>query len=373
MAHIRKRGKKYTVIIELEKDEEGKRKQKSIGTYDTLKKAKEVLVSTENARLNNTYILENKITLNSYIKKYFEEDLKSLAKSTQADYIAIYNNYITKYFKSLRLQAINVLNIQDYFNNYISHLSPQSIRKHYALLNGIFTKAFKSELIPKNLCDYVTLPKIKKTKTIERLELSEIKLLLEESKNNDKFEIPILLSINLGLRLGEILGLSWQDVNFKNNTIDINKTFNVIKEELIFKEPKTESGKRCLLANAEVMQVLKAEQLRQKKEKLKNKSFDNEFNLVCVNKNGRYINPRTFSKEFGLYLEKIKFPKKIRFHDLRHANATLMLASGVPAKVASKRLGHSKISTTLDIYTDVLKEVEVNVAEKLENILYKSK
>ena len=370
MAHIRKRGKKYTVIIELEKDEEGKRKQKTIGSYGTKKKAQEVLLSTENARLNNTFIEENKMLFNDYTKKYLEEVVAALAKSTQVDYEIIYNNYTKDYFKNMKLQTISVTVIQDYFNNYIKHLSPQTIRKHYALLNGIFTKAFKSELISKNLCDYVTLPKVKAMKT-ERLELEEIKLLLEKSKET-RFEIQINLAINLGLRLGEILGLKWKDIDFTKCTVDINKTFNIIRQELIFKEPKTENSNRTLIANKEVMQMLKEEYLKQKEQRLKEKSF-NEMDLVCVNSKGRYINPRTFSKEYSVFLGKINFPKKIRFHDLRHANATLMLASGVPAKVASKRLGHSKISTTLDIYTDVLKEVEINVADKLENILYNSK
>lgn len=370
MAHIRKKGKKYSVIIELGKTEEGKRKQKCIGTYDTRKKAQEVLLSTENARLNNTYIEENKITFLDYLDKYFDEEISKKAKSTQEDYRIIYNKYLTKYFENMRLQTLSVVLIQDYFNNYIKDLSPQSIRKHYALLNGAFTKAFKSEIISKNLCDYVTLPKVKKTTKIERLELSEIREILKLSKGT-KLEIQINLAINLGMRIGEILALTWKDIDFSKKTISINQSLNVIRSEPIFKEPKTESGNRKLIANKEVMDLLKKELIRQEEEKLEDETF-NELDLVCVNKNGRYVHPRTFSKEFAYFLKKHEL-KNIRFHDLRHANATLMLASGVPPKVASKRLGHATIATTLDIYTDVLKEVESNVADKLESLIYKNK
>ena len=367
MAHIRKRGKKYSVIIELEKSSEGRRRQKYIGTYVSKKKAEEVLLSTENARLNNTYIAENKILFNDYVEEYFNQEITKRAKTTQNDYRILIEKYIKKYFDNMRLQAISVVNIQDYFNNYIRDLNPKTVRKHYAVLNGVFTRAFKSELITKNLCDYVTLPKVEQREVV-RLELEEIRNILEKSKESN-FNLEINLAINLGLRLGEILGLKWEDVNFKKNTIDINRSFNVVNGEPLLKEPKTKSGKRQLASNKEIMDLLHKELLRQKQERLKDKDF-NELNLVCVNRDGRYVNPRTLSKEFSNWLKKIGF-KHIRFHDLRHANATLMLLGGVQPKVASKRLGHSKISTTMDIYTDVLKELDVDVAEKLESILYK--
>jgi integrase len=144
-----------------------------------------------------------------------------------------------------------------------------------------------------------------------------------------------------------------------------------VKSELILKEPKSETSKRTLEAPKELIQVLKEHKTKQKEIYLRSKGeCKNEENLVCTRNNGKLINPCTFSTVFSKFLKRRNLPD-IRFHDLRHTNATFMLLSDTPMKVASGRLGHSTIAITADLYTHVLQELDRDAADKLNDVLYK--
>ena len=210
--------------------------------------------------------------------------------------------------------------------------------------------------------ELVEAPKPKKY-TAAFLDPVQVKQLFEGVKNS-RYEVPVHLAIGLGLRASEIFGLMWDKVDFENNLIKID-TVSVYDEDLkrpVLKEPKSETSDRVLTAPKEIMELLK-----------KQKQFQNDIgldtNFVFTNENGTQATSASFHTPYTNYIKRRNLPL-VRFHDLRHTNASLMLLAGVDAKTTSKRLGHSEIGITLNLYTHVLDQLERDASNKISNIIY---
>ena len=165
-------------------------------------------------------------------------------------------------------------------------------------------------------------------------------------------EIPILLAACAGLRRGEVFGLVWnRDIDFNNNVIRVKKVVTRYKK-YVTKKPKNETSQRFIAVPKFVMEVLSN---YRKSLKVVPEKVCNEFTA------------QSYSCHFKLLLEKLNLPH-VRFHDLRHFNAIIMMKYGVSNKTASKRLGHSNVSTTTDIYQHVLSDMDIEAAKILNDV-----
>ena len=210
----------------------------------------------------------------------------------------------------------------------------------------MFNTAVKWQIIDFNPCVYVDVPKGKNVKTNPVfLYKKEAENLLKCLKKEPlKYQVIVRLALQCGMRRSEIVGLAWNDIDSKNNTININKALSYLKGEgQIIKETKNKSSTRIIYANKDLIKLI-------------NK----------LPKNGEYI----FNKEhiddvtkwFNRFLKRHNL-KHMRFHDLRHTHATLLISNGVNMKVVSSRLGHSSINTTLNLYTHTLSEDDKKASE----------
>jgi integrase len=163
-----------------------------------------------------------------------------------------------------------------------------------------------------------------------------VQLRLESFKNTN-YHIAVLLGVGVGLRRGEALGLQWKDIDFENKTIQINRSLLPTENGLIFHDPKTEGSNRIIVVSNTIINMLLVAKAQQEKSKKILGEAYNDIDLVTCWDDGSPINPTTFSQSFGRTLEKNKLPH-IRYHDLRHTNATMVLKQKVSAKVASERL-----------------------------------
>jgi len=176
--------------------------------------------------------------------------------------------------------------------------------------------------------------------------------------------------LTLGLRKTEATGLTWDCVDFENKKISIESIlYYRNKEGFSLKKPKTKSSKRTLTAPPELMDRLKIERIKQNELKLKG-ILTNKLNLVCLNTKLNPIYPRNVNKNFDNFC-KINNLRRIKIHDLRHTNATLLVSSGTDFKTISERLGHADISITLNRYSHVLEDMDKNASENIGNILFK--
>lgn len=223
------------------------------------------------------------------------------------------------------------------------------------------------QIVIRSVADLVEVPKQKKYKAAY-LNEEQIKDMFKALKDSNIY-IPVLLAVGLGLRRGEALGLQWNDVDFEKQTINIVRIILYADNQVISHEPKTETSKRVIVAPSSIMAELKGHREKQNETKKIMGEVYQGNNLVSCYDDGHPYNPTTFSGLFAKALEKHKL-QHIRFHDLRHTNATVILKHNIPAKVASERLGHATIGITLDLYSHVLKEMQEEAANKFDSALF---
>ncbi len=386
--HIRKRERKggdvsYQIIIELPSDSEtGKRNRKYKTVKGTKKQAEKVMREMMDDLENHTYIEDNNMTVAEFIIHWLTLYLKDLSPTTLKGYEYQINNYIiNQEIGKIRLQDLTTSDVQRWINSLYDEsplsnkpLSAKTVKNVYHNLCAAIDKAVVLELVKKNVCKAVSLPKVQKY-TAEVYDENEIQQLLNAIKGTD-MELPLMIDINLGLRRGELLALKWKHIDFEKGLISIEDNMvevdrRVSADRILTKAPKSISGQRVIPISSTLNDFLKKAHTDYLLRKLKmgKDFFDGDY-LVCQ-ENGKPYKPNSFTDKFNNFLKK-KNLKHIRLHDLRHTNATLMLTQGISPKVAQMRLGHSDYSTTMNIYSHVLKSVETEAAEKIENAIFSS-
>lgn len=372
-----KRGKKWTVVVDIGRDNNGKRKQKWFSGFRTKKEAESELAKIINQIESNTFISPDKMTLAEYLKSWLTDYVEvNLAPATVAGYKVNIEGHVIPVIGHIQLQKLQPSHIQKFYNEKLKNgrldgkggLSGKSVIYIHRNLREALNYAMKQQLVTRNVADMVELPKQKKYNATF-LNEHEVQHLLKAFEDT-MYYIPVLLAVGLGLRRGEALGLRWKDVDFDNKTIKIEQSLIPTKEGLLFHDPKTEGSKRVITAPNSIINMLSKEKARQEENKeFVGVGYNNLDLVVCYN-DGSPLHPATFSHNFAKILKKNNL-QHLRFHDLRHTNATLMLKQNIPAKVASERLGHSTIGITLDLYSHVLKEMQEEAANRLEELIFK--
>ncbi len=368
--HIRKRetkqGISWQLILDKGEDGTGKR----LRDYYTLPSKKEAtaLLNEKLAEYNKgTYIESSQMTVKECIDEWLRVyAYPRLAVNTVRGYEVNFNHHTIPYIGNIRVQKLSPAMIQSMYDTLKDKgLSPRSIKYVHTTLHEVLKYAYKMQIIPRNPTEFVSVPKQQKYEA-QVYDREEVGKLLEAVKGT-RLDIPVRLAVGLGLRRGELLALQWEDIDFKENTAYIHRNLTCTQNQYLFGEPKTKSGIRLLSVPLSLMEALRQHKVRQMENKLLYGKEYQENHLICCRRDGRPIHTATFSQEFNRFLKQHEL-KHIRLHDLRHTNATLMLQMGIPAKVASERLGHANISITLDTYTHAVKELNQEAAEKLDNI-----
>lgn len=365
-AFIRKRSKNYIVYLEYKDAESGKKIQKNMGSFDKKRDASKKLIELKESILNDELAIPNTIKFGNFLLDFLEKHKINLSITTYNCYLRICKKYIIPSLGNYRLEDLKPIHIQNYVDDLVGVLSPQTIKIHINILNLAMKKAYRLRLIRENIVDCVETPRVRKFKN-NIYDKENMVRLLKVCKNTP-LKLPIYLASGLGLRVSEILGLTWDNIDFSENTITIDKITVRNEGKVILKEPKTESSERTISVPIEVMSLLKEHKKKQLEAKLKGKK--NPFNLLFYDKNGQPIAQDVLSKKFSRFLDENNL-EHIRFHDLRHSHVTLLINSKVPIKVISERVGHSNINTTLNIYAHALKNMDVEASEKISESLFK--
>lgn len=362
---IRKRSKNYIVYLEYVDKETNKKKQKNMGSYPLKRDATKRLVEVKEEIYKEELLLPNEMILSDFIVDFLEKYKMNLSITTYNSYIRICKKYINPLLGDLKLCDIRPIHIQNYVDDLLDLLTPQTIRVHLNILNLAFKRAYRLKLIKENVVQYVEVPKNKKFKN-EIYNAEDMKNLLEKCRGSS-LELPIILASGLGLRISEILGLTWNNIDFNDYTITVEKITVRDNGKVILKEPKTESSIRTITAPKEIILMLK--QLKKDRLAAKLKGEKSHRELIFYDKNLNPIGQDVISKRFRLFLNENDL-KHIRFHDLRHSHVTMLIDAKVPIKVISERVGHSNVNTTLNIYSHALKEMDKEASDKISATLF---
>lgn len=232
-------------------------------------------------------------------------------------------------------------------------LSGKTILEHHRLLRAMFHKAVYWQLIVSNPAERVQPPKAKKPKR-RYYDDEQCKVLLENlttlGEDQIKYKVAIILTVFTGVRFGELMGLEWQDVDFKTGIISINRSSQYLADKGIFtKTPKTESSIREVAIPDFVISLLEEYKLWYKEQKSIYGELWTNSNRLFVQADGKPMHPSTISKLFVKYIAQIGLPV-INFHGLRHTNATLLISQNIDVAVVAARLGQAQITTTYNFY-----------------------
>ena len=249
-------------------------------------------------------------------------------------------------------------------------LSNKTILHHHRLISSILEKAVKWQVISSNPCKRVEPPKATRKEAAYLDEVQVQELIECLSSEPLQYRAMILLLLYSGMRRGELCGLEWSDIDFKNCLIDINKSSLYLAERGIFNdETKTQSSNRVIKMPYDIMQTLIEHRKEQLQTKLNICDKWINSNKVFTQWNGKPIHPDTLTNWFSDFIKRNDLPP-IHLHSLRHTNATLLIASGTDLRTVSKRLGHSNMTTTSNIYTHAIKSADERAAEVLSDILH---
>ncbi|WP_257349076.1 tyrosine-type recombinase/integrase [Pseudalkalibacillus decolorationis] len=379
---IEKRGSNsWRLTYSMGYDQNGKRikKQKTIkakNKTEANKKLAEFVTEIEAGQ----YIDPSKIKLADFVEEWREKYAKKhLSAKTLETYGYPLKNYILPTFGHARIGDVKPIHIINYLDsleqdgirkdNKPGGLSSSSIYYHYRVLRDIFSRAYDWKLIKSNPVESVKRPKVTQNKT-EVYTDDEVREVFEKLQNEPiSNRIMITLAITAGLRRGELLGLQWEDINFEDRTIQVNHSLQYTKEDgYKLKKPKNNKVRVVIPPNF-VLEELRQFHHMKKKERLQAAELweGGSYFFVFSTWHGKPYYPTVPGTWWRRFINRTGL-KYIRFHDLRHTAATLLINQGVHAKVISERLGHADIKTTMNIYGHYVRQADEEAADKLNQL-----
>ena len=346
----------------------GKQKRTTRRGFKTQKEAKkaerELLLSVEeNGFTDHSSKPTFKEVADLWLESY-ETTVKPTTYQNTKNYLEA---LIEHHFKDVRIESVSVAMMQkiviDLSKKYVAYLN------YLSIVNRVFKYAMHLDIIQTNPVDRIIRPKQQEARK-EKIALTkeELNQFLKLAKEDAK---PVLYVAwhtlaYTGLRRGELLGLEWSDIDFKNKTISINRTLVSINGRLSVQSPKTKRSTRTISLDDSTVQVLKNWKLEQKKTFFKNGIKSR--NIVITNTVGGYFDFGNFRDDLQTFISKHKL-KQFSVHSLRHTHASLLFEAGIEPKTISDRLGHSNIQTTLDMYTHLNDRQRSDVADRLLKFL----
>jgi integrase len=379
---LQKKGNKWYIVLYY-KDNNGKEKTKWLKTGLTvdgqnLRKAQAKLRAALAEYQTTVFVESDKSLFSNFLLDWLELHRSKIQTSTYNGYAYMVNKYIYPYFdkKKIKLESLKPMDIERYYAYLLrtTDLSPNSIIKHHQVIHKCLDFATKNKYVPENVCNCVDRPKKRFTEH-SFLELTDINQLLQCVKG-ERIEIATLFAVYYGLRRSEILGLTWDNVDFDSDLIKIRqkviRTFDENGKTTIeiSKTLKTDASYREFPLIPELKQRL----LKHKADIEDNiRFFGKEYckqylNFICVDESGQLLKPDYISHAYKKLVRKYDLPDS-SFHSLRHSCGSLLLAMGYNIKQIQQWLGHASFQTTLNIYSHTEHDFKNNISEQLSRVL----
>lgn len=306
-------------------------------------------------------------TVEQFLTYWLEDVHKPLIRvTTYARYKAHLRSHILPVIGQYQLQKLSAQHVRSFYAEMLKKgLSAKSITVLHAILHKAFDHAVHEEMLVRNVFDVVSAPRVEKHE-IHSLTLEQIQRLLQVAKGH-KIEALFVLALVTGMRRGELLGLKWGDLNVAKRILYVRRTLiEVAGEGIRESETKTAKGRRSIQLPSFVLKVLEQHRTRQAERKQRAEMWE-EHDLMFCTSHGTPFAAGSLYRMFKALLIEGGLPN-VRFHDLRHSAATLLLSMGTHPKVVQELLGHSKISMTMDTYSHVLPTMQEGVMRKMDEL-----
>lgn len=371
---IRKKGKSYYIRYY----QDGKQIERIGGKT---KKEAQIKLNEILYKLENGFTISSDMFICDYLDMWLDDYIKEeRSNNTYIKYRKICDKYIIPIIGNIKLSELKVIHIEKLIREFRKcGLNPTSTQNYYGVIRAALNKAIKLQLLNDNPCKFIDTPKRNKFKA-NVLTVQEFCLIYDklnaELYEDYIFKLALDIALETGLRRGEMCGLTWDNIDFNNKCIHINQALIRIDNAYTVSKLKTESSYRSIPVSDALLNKLYFHRKKQKVNKIKygqfyfKNIFDNiDYDLVFTWENGKFIIPSNFLQRLKRMLEYCNINKNIRWHDLRHTNATLLLEGGASMKTVQERLGHSLMQTTSDTYAHVTEKMNREATNIISNIL----
>lgn len=399
--HVRKRGDKWYYSFEAS-SVEGKRKRIERVGGRTKKEAQSALrKALEEYNNAGAHFEPTEISLSDYMDYWFKNYVELNCKhNTQNAYEAIIRNHIKPPLGIYKLKSLTPATLQEFVNNkYLTGLRKNHLINIMSVLSGALKYAVHpSGFIKESPMLYVKYPKYEHSKTETNHKIithEEFETITTRFPLGSSFYIPIMIGYHTGARIGEVMGLTWEDIDLENKTLDINKTIYKRKPNWYFGSTKTQSSVRSIMIGQTLVDALRKHKKLQMENRLKygqhytqqyeNPELDGHeelrrinsmplsidagvlkpIHMVCTKDNGEIVTPDTF--KYASRVIHYSLGIIFNFHSLRHTHATTLIENGANMKDVQLRLGHTRLATTMDTYTHATDKMAEQSVEIFEN------
>jgi integrase len=367
--HIRERSPgRWAIILD---DPNGSTRKRRWHSFKGTKRQAQIECARLIAEIQNgTYLAPDKTTFGEFAERWLAHMKSQVSPKSHARYSELIRKNIVPLIGKVVLNKLKPAIISDAYAKALANgrrdatggLSPRTVTHMHRVLKQSLGQAVKWEFLNRNPADAVNPPKVERS-LMQTYDLDQTAELIEAMQGT-RLLVPTLLAVLCGLRRGEVVALKWKNVDLAARRLAVVESAEQVGTRVRYKPPKNGKG-RTLAISARLVEELRSHRLSQAEEllrvgvKLTNETF------VVAQVDGSPIQPDTLTQDWNRKIEKTNLPA-YRFHDLRHAHATHMLANGIHPKVASERLGHSKIGITLDLYSHVLPGMQEDAAERID-------
>ncbi|GGE63525.1 site-specific integrase [Priestia taiwanensis] len=374
--YFRKHGDTWSFTIDIGMDDlTGKRKQKTKTGFKTKKEAQKAAALLITELEQGIYVEEKKITVKDFMLDWLENVARHNVKpSSFVSYKSIVQTRIIPVLGKYHLTGLKPAIVNNFYTYLLKdeNLSEEYVGTVHAVLGTAFNTAVKWEYIKSNVFKKVSKPR-KKKKEMQTWSFEEARNFLEYAKKGKRhYYMLYLLAIYTGMRRSKILGIRWSDVNFETGKIGVKRTLYYTSEQgIIVQSTKNSQSMRSISISDFVLDELKQHKVWQLERKLQFNIPYYEESYITANETGDPLSP---SHVYGHFSKAVKNAgiKKIRFHDLRHTHASLMLLLGEHPKIVSERLGHSSIEMTMNTYSHVTFYMQKESSNRFEEALKKT-
>ncbi|MDP9438491.1 MAG: site-specific integrase [Actinomycetota bacterium] len=314
------------------------------------------------------------LALGGYLERWLEVSVKGNVRPRTLDNYRMHvRRHIAPALGHIKLKTLSPAHVQCFYRAKLdAGLASSTVRYMHAVLHRALKQALRWGLVPRNVVEAVDPPKVEQEEA-KALSPAEVKTLLLEARG-DRLEALYVLAVHTGLRQGELLGLRWDDVDFKTGKLRVSRQLQNMRDGsgLVFAPLKTGKGRRTIRLTNAASVALKRHRRRQAEEKLGAGTFYGDRGLIFATGKGTPLNAsNVHSRSFKPLLKRAGLPDR-RFHDLRHTCATLMLSQGVNPKIAQEVLGHANVAQTMDTYSHVLPDMQEPAVAAMERALLRT-
>jgi len=378
--YVTRKGKKYYAVVELATDPlSGRRRRIWHPAGTTKRSAQQLLGQLFDDLESNTFLEPEAITVAGYlVDEWLDSTKNELRHATFDSYRRNIENHVVPHIGAVKLQALRPLDLTRYYSTLLSSgrrdgrggLSAKSVRNIHQMLRKAFDDAVRSHYLRSNPAIGAKPPKqsASGSNDLRYWTAAELRTFLRH--NRDHRHTPLwTVAASTGMRRGELLGLRWRDVDLKQRRLSIRQTIISVNYEVLRSEPKTVKARRSIDLDVNTVQILRAHRAEQDLERRALALDHHPDDLVFCREDGEAYHPEFVRQSFDRRVRSSPVPK-IRFHDLRHTHATLMLKAGIAPKIVSERLGHATVAFTMDVYAHVIPGMQAEAAQVFGDVLF---